>query len=49
MKSCIIGLIKAILLTLGVTFISLGVHTSELQYSFVGGICLGFYEIIKDD
>ena len=48
-KSLLIDLIETILLTLGVSFISLGIHTSELQYSVIGGICLGFYKIIKDD
>lgn len=42
-------ILLGILLVLGVGFTSLGIHTSELQYSVIGGICLGFYEIIKND
>lgn len=48
-KTLLIDLIKIFLLTIGVAFISLGIHTSELQYSVIGGMCLGFYEIIKND
>jgi hypothetical protein len=48
-KDLLIDLIKTTLLTLGVSFMSLGIHTSELQYSVIGGICLGFYELIKND
>lgn len=48
-RTLLIDLIKIFLLTLGVAFISLGIHTSELQYSVIGGMCLGFYETIKND
>lgn len=48
-KHLLIDLIKTLLLVLGVDFLSLGIHTSELFYSIIGGALLGFYEIIKDD
>ena len=48
-KHLLLSLISGILLVLGVAFTSLGIHTSDLQYSVIGGICLGFYELIKND
>ena len=48
-KSFLLDLFGVITLTLGVSLTSYGIHTSKLQYSFIGGICLGLYELIKDD
>lgn len=48
-RRLLIDLIKILLLVLGVDFLSLGIHTSELFYSVIGGVLLGFYELIKND